>query len=116
MARCSGDAVEGRRGWETVVAQIPERINVAHAAMPGEGALAQLAARLYPNNDEAQFWLGEILAAAGDPSGAIQAYERGLQTRPTAALNWRIPGDLYRQQGARRNAGRATHQPRQRGR
>src|SRR3990170_1858780 len=55
MARCSGDAVEGRRGWETVVAQIPERINVAHAAMPGEGALAQLAARLYPKNDEAQF-------------------------------------------------------------
>ena len=110
LAHCQGDDHQEQIAWLASLIGSDQRLSVGQAARPDDALLARMAAERYPQNASAQFWLAENLNSAGDVNGAIQAYELGLQIRPTNGLNWRKLGDLYRQQGDWQKAVKAYDQ------
>ena len=109
-AGCRGDLAGEQRAFAAALAQGIRRIDVMRAVLPQATSLARLAVQRFPGSPNAQFWLGENLAAAGDTSGAIQAYQQALQLRPSAGTQWRILGDLYQKQGDWQKAAQAYDQ------
>lgn len=94
QARCRGDDAAARLALNEALAVSDERLDVAHAIENDNVDLARFASDRYPNNAEAHFWLGEALTKADDKSGAIQAYEQGLELQPDANV-WMELGSLY---------------------
>ena len=98
-ARCLGNDELARQTWQAVLASPTERIDVLRAAYADDLELARLAAQANSQNAEAQFWLGDLLAAQRDIPGAIEAYQAGLSSRPNDGNVWVKLGQFYETSG-----------------
>ena len=94
-ARCLGNDGLARQTWQTALASPTERISILRAAHPDDLDLARQAAQANGQNAEAQFWLGDLLAAQQDIPGALEAYQAGLSSRPSDGNVWVKLGRLY---------------------
>ena len=99
QSMCAGDAEKEKRALIQALANSATRLNAVRALMPEEIELAALAAETHPNNSQAQFWYGNLLAASGNRAEAILAYERGLEFKPLDGVAWVFLGGLYEDSG-----------------
>ncbi|HMA33564.1 MAG TPA: tetratricopeptide repeat protein [Chloroflexia bacterium] len=99
QARCRGDSAAVRAAGHDLLATAATRLDLVRVVAPTDSDLADFAARRYPDQAAAQFWLGDARAAHNDPPGAIAAYVRGLAIQPADAETWMALGHLYAAQG-----------------
>ena len=79
---CRGDLAGEQRAFAAALAQGIQRIDVMRVVLPQATSLARLAVQRFPGSPNAQFWLGESLAAAGDTSGDTAGAVAWMRAQP----------------------------------
>ena len=100
---CQSNREAATGAWRVHLANSDQRIDLIRAVMPSSKPLAQTAAEAWPQNAQALFWHGDVLADEGALEQALAFYVSGLALEDNP-LSWVKIGRIYEQQNDPDNA------------